>query len=401
MMKKISAFTVKSSTRSRFTTPVFLLLIALFCRTVKAQDSDQAIVLKKHDQPVKALAFSPDGKTLATGGDDKYIHLWDIATGGLTGSIENSFGIKMLAFAVDGSIIAACGNDVKMIDNLGKTLRLWDGYTTNVWSFSFSPDSGKMVAGSYSKSVKVWDFLTAKLLFTLEGHQRSCLPVCFDPSGKYIATGSLDKSVRLWDAATGKLISKADIHSENIFAVSFHPSGKYFASASADKTIRLWSVDSMRVIRTYTGHTGAVSDVQFSKNGLHMISCDAANKIILWEMATGKKVHVFDVHKAPVNAVRFSPDGQHFASAADDKLVLLWNIDKKLFLAGTFYEREIEEELSGSALFAPRATGEDKPDYEARREKASQYLQQLYDQYYDKYIEMLKELNPEQQNARQ
>jgi WD40 repeat protein len=397
-MKTITGFTVKSLTRINHFPLVIFAIATLFAVNLYGQEENNSLLLRKHSQPVKAVAFSTNGKILATGGEDKLICLWDIQTGEVSSVIQNSFGIKRLEFTKDGNLLAACGNDVKLMDIQGKTLRLWNGYTTDVWSFSYSPAAGKLVAGSYSKSIKVWDYKTASLLFTLEGHQKSALPVSFDPSGKIIVSGSLDKSVRLWDASTGKQISKSDIHSENIFAIAFHPSGKYFASASADKTIRLWSVDSSRVIRTFTGHTGAVSDVQFSIQGYHLLSCDANNKIILWETSTGKRIHIFDGHSGPVNAIRFSPDGNSFASVSDDKTTRLWKLDKKIFLQGTYFEKEIEKEIAGSPLFAPRGSDEARQDYDVRRTKADKNLQELYDQYYQKYIEMLEKLTPDQPN---
>lgn len=382
---------------SSLATTAIIIALVIGCHTLMAQQETLEVkVFKKHNAPVKALAFSMDGKTLATGGDDKLICFWNLETGELSGSIQNPFPVKALRFTTDDNILAACGNDIKLMDRQGKLIRTFSGYTTDIWSFSYNKNTRRITAGSYAKTIKVWDFITGKPVLLLEGHERSCLPVCFSPSGDLIASGSLDKSVRLWDAATGKEKNKMELHSENIFTLDFHPSGKYVVSASADKTIRLWSVDSGKIVRTYSGHTGAIFDVQFSPDGNHLISCGADKTILLWEAATGKKLYSFIDHTGMVNSVRFSNDGSSFASASDDHTVRLWPLEKKFYLAESYFEKEIEETASKSPLFAPRGSDESRQDYAAREIEANKFLDSLYDRYYLEYIEMLKQLPMEQ-----
>jgi len=346
-------------------------------------------IFKKHEAPVKAIAISGDDKILATGGEDKMICLWDIASGKILNAFQCEAAIKALSFTPEGYILAACGSEIKLMDNKGKFLQLYMGYTTDIWSMSFNYATKRIVAGSYAKTIKIWDYQSAEVVLSLEGHERSCLPVCFNTEGDRIASGSLDKSVRLWDAKTGQQLNKFQIHSENIFAVAFHPSGKYIASASADKTIRLWDADSGKFVRTFIGHKGAVFDVQFSPDGNHMLSCDADKVIILWETATGKKLYVFAGHTGAVNSIRFTHDGTGFISCSEDQTVRYWPLEKKIFLAGTYYEQEIEKEVTGSPLFRPREEQETKQDYQLRVSKANSFLDELYSKYYIQYIDML------------
>jgi WD40 repeat protein len=344
---------------------------------------------------VKAIAFSADGKILATGGEDKMIYLWDVQTGGLVATIRNAFTIKSLQFTGEGNLLAACGNDIILMDRQGQILRTFSGFTTDIWSFSYNPATRRIAAGSYGKTIRIWDFNSAKTALILEGHEKSCLPVCFDPAGKLIASGSLDKSVRIWDATSGAQISKQDIHSGNVFAIDFLHSGKYFASGSADKTIRLWNAENGKLVRTFVGHEGAVFDLQFSRDGLHMISCDSENAVILWETATGKRIHTFEGHAGPVNAARFNNDESGIATASDDHTVRYWMLDKKYFMAGTYYEKEIEKAVSASGLFAPRGADESKQEYTLRAAESSKYLDSLYDLYFDQYREMLGRISME------
>ncbi len=383
---------LKANTGRLLLPGVFLLIQAMLLPAMAQHDESSVLVFKKHSQPVKALAFSADDNTLATGGDDKQIYFINSTSGEILGNIANSFAVKALQYTPDGDLLAACGNDIKLTDKQGKLIRTFAGYTTNVWSMNYNSSVQKVVAGSYAKYIKVWDYKTAGQVLSLDGHERSALPVCFSPDGSLIASGSLDKSVRLWDAATGKEKFKMELHSGNIFAVDFHPSGKYLATASADKTIRLWSADSGKIVRTFIGHQAAVFDVQFSPDGNHLLSCDALKNIILWETATGKKIQTFTGHTGVVNTVRFNNKGTCFASASDDQTVRIWPLNRKYFLEGSYFEKQIEEEVSGSPLFAPRGEEETKPNYDARKAEAEKYLNSLYDKYYNRYIEMLNKL---------
>jgi WD40 repeat protein len=382
-------------------TGVFLTLmagIAFICGNARAQE-DESIsrVFKKHDTPVKALAFSRDGKTIATGGDDKMVYFWDIETGEMTGSIENHFAIKALCFSADNNLLAACGPDIKWMDRQGKLVCTFSGYTTDIWSFSYCEPKHRVVAGSYSKIIKVWDSASGKAVLSLEGPEKSCLPVCFSPDGTRIASGSLDRTVRLWDAFSGKQLFQMELHSENIFAIDFHPSGKYLVSASADKTIRLWNAETGKIVRTFIGHDGAVFDVRFSADGNHLISCSADRTIILWETATGKRLHTFTGHNGMVNAVRFSNDDLFIGSVSDDQSMRLWPLEKKYFVE-PYYRTEIEQAKATSALFDPRKSDETRQEYTEREKKAESFLKALYEEYYMKYTDRIRQLPVESVN---
>jgi WD40 repeat protein len=217
----------------------FTVLFLSIVPVISAQTDNTGIrILKKHTAPVRAVAYSTDGQTLATGGDDKTIYFWNAGSGELTGTIKNFFNVKALQFTPDNLILAASGTDIKLMDMQGKLIRTFSGYTTEIWSLDYNAASHKVIAGSYAKSVKVWNYDNAAVIFTLAGHEKSCLPVDLNPTGTVAASGSLDKSVRIWDLKDGTQRKKLDIHSENIFAVDFHPSGKYIVSASADRTCR-------------------------------------------------------------------------------------------------------------------------------------------------------------------
>jgi WD40 repeat protein len=371
-----------------------LLFMAHSSTILFAQHGEPGVeIFKKHDAPVKAVAFSADGSIMATGGDDKMIYLWDTRTAELSGSITNPFAVKALQFAGNDMILAACGTDVKLIDLQGEIIRSFGGYTTEIWSIHYNRPTQRLVAGSYAKTIRIWDFSSGKNVLTLHGHEKSCLPVRFNPPGDHIASGSLDRSVRIWNASTGLETQKLEIHSENIFAIDYHPSGRYFVSASGDKTIRLWSADSGKIVKTYTGHTGSVFDVRFSEDGNHLLSCSGDGTIILWETATGNNLHSFTDHTGIVNSIRFAPGGMSFASVSDDHTVRFWQLEKRYYIEKK-YKNEIEQAISGSPLFAPRGGDETRQTYSEREKEADKFLQNLYDELYTRYIQEFTRLSP-------
>lgn len=350
------------------------------------EDENLFSVLKKHSDGVNALAFSGDGKYISSGGEDKSIYIWDFLTGEIVFSItDNYYPVKSMQFGPGDKILASSGPDVKIVDFSGNLKRAFSGYTTHIWSFDYNDHSKKITAGSYSKKVNVWDFISGNIIASLEGHDKSVLAACFSPDGRYAVTGSLDRTVRVWDADSAKELHKLERHSDNILAVKFHPSGRYFASASLDKTIRLWDLDSGKIINSYTGHDKGVLDIDFSADGHYMASASVDKTVILWEVYTGNKLYSFVNHKGSVNAVRFSPDGRYLASGSSDKSIMIWKLNKSIF-AYFHFQQEIDDEIGKSDLFGPKRKNENKQQFTEREEKARQALEEMYDRYYQKYL---------------
>ena len=374
----------------KFAFHFLFVLIGSNCIELLAQEDDNIIhIFKKHNQPVYSVTFSSDESFLASGGEDKTIYIWDINSGEVAYTLDNNyFPIRELKFAQKDEILAACGSDIKLMNFNGNLLRTFSGNTTHIWSFDFNAETNKIVSGSYARNIRVWDYTSGEAVLILKGHEKSTLPVAISLDGKYIVIGSLDRSVRIWNAATGNEIKKLDRHTDNIYSVKFHPGGKYFASASGDKTIRLWDFETGDVIKTYIGHDRNVMDLDFSPDGNHLISCSLDNTVILWETISGKNIYSFVEHKGFVNSVKFSPTGKYFASASSDKTVILWKLNKKIFV-DSYFSKEVENEIAGNRLFAPRKKSENQAEYKTRQEKAKAVLEELIDEYYQKYLVIL------------
>ena len=286
--------------------------------------------LTGHRNTVIPIAFSPDGKTLASGSMDKTIKLWDAQTGALRQTLTgHSNGVHAIAFSPDGNTLASGSDD--------KTIKLWDAQTgalrqtltensSAVHTIKFSPDGATLASGSTDKTIKLWDAQTGALKQTLTGHDDVVKSVAFSPDGTILASGSDDQTIKLWDAQTGALRQTLTGHSNGVHAVAFSSDGKTLASGSIDKTIKLWDVQTGALKQTLTGHNSGIHALAFSPDGKMLASGSTDKTIKVWDAQTGALKQTLTGHGDMVMAVALSPDGKTLASGGMDKTIKLWTV---------------------------------------------------------------------------
>jgi len=285
--------------------------------------------MEAHQGSVLSLALSPDGHCIASGGSDGTLRLWDAATGQSQRVIEgHQDRVHSVAFSPDGRHIASGGND--------GTLRLWEAATgqslwameahkDNVHSVVFSPDGRHIASGGMDGTLRLWDAATGQSLRVIEGHQGWVHSVAFSPDGRHIASGGDDGTLRLWDAATGQSLRVIEGHQDWVHSVAFSPDGRHIASGGDDGTLRLWDAATGQSLRVIEGHQGWVHSVAFSPDGRHIASGGNDGTLRLWDAATGQSLRVMEGHKHNVHSVTFSPDGRHIASGGMDGTLRLWD----------------------------------------------------------------------------
>lgn len=279
-------------------------------------------------QGVAALAFSPDSRYILSGGG-LIPQMWDVASGRLVRAFPGHTGeIRGVAFSPDGKRIAS--------GSLDYTARVWalqpvqgalvlNGHTDEVWSAAFSSDAKYILTASADMTARIWDATTGREVQRFVGHGARVGSAVYSPDGKTVLTASVDNTARLWDVATGKEIRQFTGHTDQINRAYFSPDGKLMVSASHDMTARVWDVATGKEIRRFV-HTDIVLKAVFSPDGKQILTGTGNGEVGLWDLATGNEVRRYTGHTGRVRG-SFSPDGKRIVTAGDDGISIVFDVE--------------------------------------------------------------------------
>jgi WD40 repeat protein len=311
----------------RVNSPLSATLFLFLAAITGFAQKPELVVQTGHSSLVTAVAFSPDGKTLATGSLDETIKLWDTATGSEFRTFRAGLVIAV-AFSVDGKTLASGGGDKSVTlweVSTGAKLRTFAGHSSHVFSVAFSPDGKTLASCGADGTVKRWDISTGAELQTLAGHTTSVSSVAFSLDGKILAGGNDNHTIQLWDTSTGAQALTLKGHTGKVSSIAFSPDGKTLASGSDDRTVKLWNVSTGGELLTLKGHTDKVRSVAFSPAGKYLASGSDDRTVKLWNVSTASELRTFDAFSVLFSSVVFSPDGKALASNSDN-MVKLWEV---------------------------------------------------------------------------
>ncbi len=284
-----------------------------------------------HESRVNTAAFSPDGKTILTGGDDHTARLWDAATGRPIGKpIRHDGEVLSVAFGPEGKTILTGSQD--------RTARHWDAVTgqpvgspfphgAEVMAVAYSPDGRTILTGSLDNSARLWDVAASKPICRIMRHDAAVFSVAFSPDGKSILTGGGDHAARLWNVGTGQPIALPLGHRAVVLAVAYSPDSKSVLTGSGDLTVQSWDAATGKPVGEPIQHRMKVRAVAFSPDGRTILTGSDDKTARLWDAVTNQPIGRPLVHQGPVVAVAYSRDGKSFLTASGDRTVRLWDAD--------------------------------------------------------------------------
>lgn len=269
------------------------------------------------DLYIRSVCFSPDGKLLATGAEDKLIRIWDLTT--------------------------------------NRIIKILRGHEQDIYSLDFFPDGNRLVSGSGDRTVRIWDLRSSQCSLTLS-IEDGVTTVAVSPDGSLIAAGSLDRTVRVWDSTTGFLVERLDSgnengngHEDSVYSVAFSINGKQIASGSLDRTVKLWNLEGKQDPQnphnshssnkksscevTYIGHKDFVLSVCSTPKNEYILSGSKDRGVIFWDQLSGNPLLMLQGHRNSVISVAVSLNSKGtegiFATGSGDCKARLWKWTRK------------------------------------------------------------------------
>ncbi len=290
----------------------------------------ELLTLSGHQKAVLSVAWSPDSNDLATASADQKVKVWDTGTGQELLTLSGHEGaVFSVAWSPDGSKLATASSDqtAKVWDaRTGRDLLTLSGHRGLVRSIAWSPDGNKLATASDDGTVKLWDAERGHELITFGSHQRPILSVAWSPDGSRLATSD-GKATKVWEAKTGGELLSLSGHQDRVLSIAWSPDGSKLATASYDKTTKVWDVQTGDELLTLRGHQAAVLGVTWSPDGRKLATASYDKTAKVWRAGLGHELLILEGHQKPIKSVAWSPDGRLLATAGDDKAAQVWEAD--------------------------------------------------------------------------
>ncbi len=285
-----------------------------------------AHTLTGHSREVHSVAFSPDGRFLASGASDHVVMGWDVQSGQSVGALAGHTGrVNSVTFSPDGRLIASGGFD--------RSVRIWKlpngepfhklGHSDWVFCVAIGEDGRLLASGGADAEITLWNLETGEPLRTLGGHTHWVLSVVFFSEGRLLASGGADGTARVRDLGTDETLHIFE-HPGWVRSVAVGPDERLLATGGEDGVIRTWSLEDGRLLYAVAGHSGPALSVAVSSDGRQILSGGADGKIKVWNSRTGEPLSILSGHPEGTASVAIGAEGRLLASGGYDRAVKIW-----------------------------------------------------------------------------